>query len=340
MENNNKICCLCKNHTANQTGSHIFTHWLIKGAINQVGYSSKRINKEIAFKFSSDTTIKSYFGAGVLPEKIQEIRKNEMSEEDIENNKDFFTCDYIVCTDCEKRFTIAENYFLEKIYNPLQKTNISTDNATLPFTNISSKLTLLFCLIQIWRASIVNFDGFTLSEKTEELIRNIIDKSLNGNETIKTIENIDFGNFYYTIFYVKTDVTNSDKAELTSNLIYVYENEHPPYFFLINDLIILFFTKKKQTHKDKILPFKMSELINRKEQFMNGRSQIKINIINNSRRSKLVEMIVQRFIDNMAKEIRNNFIHSFNYTYGRLPSEYEVNMHIGYELLKFNEQNG
>lgn len=76
MAKQNK-CCICDSH-ASQTGSHIFSFFLIRDATNMIG--RKQRSYELSFGMSSDEFIKTHFDQSILPEQIERIKKKHLTE--------------------------------------------------------------------------------------------------------------------------------------------------------------------------------------------------------------------------------------------------------------------
>ena len=162
------LCNLCKSREANKTGSHIFTHSIIKYAINEKG--SKERDKELMHSLSSSSIPKLYSGRKVLPETKQSVLNKAIQETEINAH----VYDNIFCIECEgKMGQIIESEFANRVYIKLKK--VTTEIEKLMFENLKDFLLIkVFSILQIWRASIVNYHSFKLYKNYEEEFRNLI----------------------------------------------------------------------------------------------------------------------------------------------------------------------
>ena len=167
-------CSLCKVNDANQTGSHIVPHFLMKLIDNVDGKTERDV--ELGFVIEPFET-HTYFGRGVQPEKLEELF-GELSDEDLEQKKNRpFIVDYLFCSQCEKRLSIIESEYS----NSLKKISDVKYNS-----GFSSEIGLLFWMSVIWRISINNTSGQRLTKGENEIIRRLLDRTL--KDSIKTID--------------------------------------------------------------------------------------------------------------------------------------------------------
>src|SRR5690606_17334247 len=133
------ICKLCQQHEADKKGSHIVPFFLLREVENIDG--KKERNYEIGFSLDG-LVIKSHFGSSILPERLEETF-GEIQDEDIEANKHPMIVDHLLCTSCEKRFSVLESKY-SKFLND-NNTNVDVR------TNIS----YLFWISVFWRLGII-----------------------------------------------------------------------------------------------------------------------------------------------------------------------------------------
>lgn len=340
-----KICALCKNKDkeANQTGSHIFTHGLIKSAINQQGVT-KRSNKEIIATISSHDLVDTFFGSGVQPNIIEEVRGQQLTDDKIEelrNKKDPFTRDYLFCSDCEKRFTVAENYFLDNVYPKLEEAKSNdTDkfgNPIVKFETLSNELLRIFILIQIWRASVSNYEGFKLPQKVEEKLGESIDKVLvlgDLKETLKRCEENkeEINQYPLIITFMETDA-NSDPTE---NVIFIDKSKYP-YMMILNNIIIQFFEKEKHIRSTPQYFWGLAKVIEKEKHFNSKNRVLKIGKINNNKRLEIINNIYKYLADKISYRINDFIKDAYKRVLGYYPSSLEID-NINNEIFKDNNE--
>lgn len=158
-------CKLCLHIKADETGSHLIPHLLLKRVVNVAGKTGR--DQEMGFNLSI-TTSSSNFGRSVSPEKLNELY-GELSEEDFENNIDPHVVDYYFCKSCEKRLATIESNYAKFV-----------SNATLQ-SQSKGVLALLFWTSIFWRMSISKKYGQFLREEQEEKLRKFLDIYLSGD---------------------------------------------------------------------------------------------------------------------------------------------------------------
>jgi hypothetical protein len=155
--NNCKLCVVKK---ADETGSHLIPHFLLKRVVNVQGKTGR--DQEMGFNLGTTTSTAS-FGRAVSPEKLKDLY-GDLSEEDIENNVDPHVVDNYFCKDCEKRLATIESTYSKVISNTTAKSN------GLP--------AILFWTSIFWRMSISKKYGQFLTQEQEEKLRIFLNKYL------------------------------------------------------------------------------------------------------------------------------------------------------------------
>lgn len=222
-------CLLCKEQEANQTGSHILTHSLISKCTNEQGKVGR--NKEMMFGISQSGEKGLYVGNEVLPEKIEEIKGKQLTDDELENNNNEMVVDNIYCSDCEKLFGKIESLFSSKVLLKIRNNKIDI------FKYPDNMLIRIYFFIQIWRASSYNYTEWSLSEKNiEESLRKIIFEACKDfeNGLSETLER-EIVSFPLIINYMETP-----ENESSSNWVFI-PNETSPYLFFLCDFVVEFF---------------------------------------------------------------------------------------------------
>lgn len=190
------ICKLCQQNEADKKGSHIIPFFLLREVENIDG--KKERNYEIGFSLGG-SDVKSHFGSSILPERLEEAF-GEIQEEDIEANKHPMIFDHLLCTSCEKRFSV-----LESIYS-----NYLADNNEE--VAIDSNISYLFWISVFWRLGVIDNNEVHLPEDLLEKYRNLLITSLSENDIIShevdhefklyilKVLNIDKGTFTYPFY--------------------------------------------------------------------------------------------------------------------------------------------
>lgn len=207
------LCALCRQHEADEVGSHMAPNFIIHKAFAFDG-AGKR-DHEISNLFHLNQHDSStYYGRSVSPEAIEADLGHEMTDKEIDENVNNLVYDHIFCKSCEKRFSLLETEYA-KFY---------ADGK-----DINPKVAYLFWLSVFWRMSIGSM-GFLLNISDELEIRNILDKKIGELNEIISSEN-GFGNWGYIIWRCK-DVRKGDSGILG------LDTYKTPYLIILNDLVV------------------------------------------------------------------------------------------------------
>lgn len=158
-------CTLCLVNNANQTGSHVVPHFLMK-MIDNADHVKGR-DKELGFKITEDF-VAPYFGRDVNTNNLEAVF-GELTEDDIANSRSEIIVDYIYCSSCEKKFGRIESAYAPSLkitgFNAYESGN-------------TSLIAFLFWTSVIWRISSSNKLGFKLTMKEENRLRLILNQLL------------------------------------------------------------------------------------------------------------------------------------------------------------------
>jgi len=309
------ICLLCKKNEADQSGSHILTAWITASIFDQQG---RNRDYELIFKLTTLAQNENFFGRSVLPEKIEEELGRELTDTEKENQKNDLVRDFIFCKICEKKFKVVEDYF--------KSIHLELDKKIIP-ENIEPDITRLFFYSLLWRASVLKFQNFSISEKINESLRNILNNNLEQtlNETIeKTTQDNTIRS--YPLAIIKTP----KPEQTTSNLIFLHPSLSMPYMCFINDYIVLFY--ERNTHVNSrfrklflmdglVFPYSITNYNETKFyiDFMTGNKWLII-------KTKLIDEMVYNMFDNLILMYKEMFKKNF-YTY---PTKQNEQMFLNY----------
>lgn len=237
------MCRLCKANEADKTGSHIISFFLIRSTFNDIGVRQR--DKEKVFRMNAGTFVDSYFGRSVKPEDVFAVKGRLMTEEEIDNNKNPFVVDNILCTHCEKRISALEGYVAQNFYTMLESKTY-TDTKDSKFFRIADLPTCDFNLVRLflcsllWRSSIVKFQKFKLSLNEEETLRAFLDENLDLTTEVMIKKCSQIPQLPILIIYATTPEDKKD-----SNPVYLGLPKRP-YFTMINNLIFFTYFKRRE----------------------------------------------------------------------------------------------
>lgn len=317
IEPTTKCCFLCIKNEANQTGSHIISHSIIKKAINYKGRKVRDKESSFRIQLGENLKVKYFAGKSLLPEEREEdLEKINQNIESISQNPD--TEDYIFCKECENRFTGIENSFSGKILKNLENfkgNQISHDLSEIlshmEFTKVNeSAIIKLFFLIQLWRASVSKTNEFKLKRKIEEKLRKAL---LMLSSDVKKINFLSIhellNDFAISLFYMENDV----ESDTTDNIIELNPNLNIPYFAVLNQFVVIMYEKKKQSSGilSELLGLGRCKNIN---DFLSIglNSNIKIAFLNNKQRELVLKSFYNESVEFQFKfwENKIKYIHS------------------------------
>lgn len=260
MKSMKQQCQLCKEAEADKKGSHIVPHFLLKRIENIEGKSER--DYELGFVIQEFET-KSHFGRSVPVDKLDSVY-GELSDEEIAKNKHPLIVDNIFCKQCEEN--------LAKIESEYSKTLKKTDNKVYS-SGISSDLGFLFWASVIWRISINNQSGVSLSKGNNEILRRILARTLRPE-----LKDIDFQALRESKDAIRIsyklmrcpDFSEKEATHMVFHPIFKY-----PYSIIIDEYILLFsFNKNYNDYLTKDFFGIQSEVFKTPSNNFNGEEQI------------------------------------------------------------------
>lgn len=306
------LCTLCKEKEANQTGSHIFSRFLIKSAIN---IDEKKLRgKEAVFRIGSQKFTKAYIGSRITDEDVNKLFGRPVDELNLEKENPH-TKSYFLCSTCEKRFKICEDYFSENFYSKYKTEKLLVDKHnkfdTLQLNNISPSLIRLFIYSLAWRASVVNYENFKLKNKEEEILRTILNENLDRDKNSIQVSELPL---FVSLFEL-------DIEHPTKNFIFLHPESKNPYFFVVNELsFCLFFNKQKKYKSNHFLKnigydHITNELINW------NKDNLIVGFLKNQDRKNLEQGFFKIYVNRKMKQYSMYFKKNHNRLFGFYPDK-------------------
>lgn len=333
-------CKLCRKKPANQTGSHIFSFFLIKGTVNEQGEAKR--DKEISFGISPTRFIDTYFGRSINPEKIEEVKGRELTTEEIESNKNPLTIDNLVCSDCEKRFGTVETYFKDRVYDKFHTNEFTEETDKKGITikicgGADNRMIRLFVYLHIWRAAAASYNDWKIKAKEEEELRQILDEHLGATqeETINLIKDseVQISHFPLIVTYAETE-----KGKETENVILI-DRSKTPYVLIINDIVVQFFVKESHVSSSINWVYGISDMIEKRVHSNFKEANFRIGILDNSQRTTFLKNLMTYFAKELGTKAMNMFSVLFQRYFGEKPTV-EIGKKVSNELIKDNQPLG
>jgi len=240
-------CKICQDNEANKSGSHIVPFFLLKRIDNLEGKKDR--GYELGFRLSENGS-RNYFGQSVLPDKLDELYE-DFDPSNFNNIEIPLIEDFIFCDVCEKRLQVLETEYAKS----LSKSGNKSEN--YQSININS-LGFLFWLSVIWRLSISKNSGFNLMKPDEKTIHRILKKNLKDDlSSIKlSFKDPDLQKIKYKV------LRSSDFSKSNSTLLFCDPVSRKPYFFVIDEFIVLLFMDRLVSSSKENIPKRIQLQIN------------------------------------------------------------------------------
>jgi hypothetical protein len=301
-------CLVCGKNDANQTGAHIFPAWMIASAFD---INNRTRGHEIIYALQPFDSKLPFFGNSVHTDKIIEQIGRDLTEKEIENQKNYLTVDNLWCRACERRFSIIEEYFLENVERQVTDFTNCNNTSIYELSTANNYIIRLFFYSLFLRAHLSGFMGYKLNSRAflklkyfinhyiqDNLLntKNFIDSSYRKDQLLK-----------YPIRCLKTEQKNS-----TEGWIYVHEKHDRPYCFIINKYFIQFYGKGDQANFKLEDFFSISSIITEMNDIKNYEEDVfKIGLIN----YKLYTTVKKHYINYVTDIRMNNYILMFRFLF-------------------------
>lgn len=325
------ICKLCGNTAPFKTNTHVFSHFLIKGAINKIGKEKGR-GKEARFTIHGSGHVDLTMGKELLPEDNISLIGRALTDEEIDEirySPDAFAVDDLVCKACEDRFGIVENYFNSTVYKKLKKglfKEIKEDcqgTTIVNCVNANPNMIRLFLMVQFWRASASKIQGWSLDSKDEERIRQILNACLGEDEEATIAFSGEhtkmISRFPMTLTYMETEDGTETKNQVLT------PDQNIPHVLVINNLIIQLFLKKKHIHKGRHANFNgLLNEIELKENLNVDETTFRVGVMSDSGRYEFIKNSAIPVAEQFFKNITLGFAKKYFEAHNGYPTKEQV----------------
>jgi hypothetical protein len=223
-------CKLCLKNDADDTGSHVVPHFLLKRIFNVDG--AKGRDRELSFKLTA-FNVESHYGRSVQPEKLEEIFGELTDEERVEKAIAELVVNNEWCKTCEKKFADMESFYSKTL-------EFSEDE---PYQSTKDSLgATMFWLSIIWRCSVTGVTELTLTDKDRKKIRNLLNDYQPGtdNEAFIVKHADIFKEISYKV-YRSADYCKKCGPEKGSFLF--VSKLQQPYAIMVDEFVVMIYMK-------------------------------------------------------------------------------------------------
>jgi hypothetical protein len=232
------LCKLCNTREASAIKSHIFTHVFLRSLINPPGQTKRGVGRSFGI---TPKGVTAHVERDIKQEEFEDLFGKELTDEQYEKlQMDQFAQEHFLCTVCENRIKVVEDYFNDNVYRNISTTTpIATINgieASMPGQN--NRLIRLFFYTLMWRASVARYTGFYFPENIEVELRNLLDLVL-GNNLAETNQNSNDHSARIED-YPLIIATVKSFSNPGSNQVYIAHTRNP-FYFSINEYIVWFY---------------------------------------------------------------------------------------------------
>lgn len=310
-------CLLCELNEADQTGAHIFPAWMVASAFDTEGRTR---GHEVIYTITPFDAPLPFIGRSINETDVINQLGRGLQENEIDEMRNPIIVDNLWCRSCERKFTTAEEYFLEFVHRKIIQ-NLPDDQITVePISNANNYLIRLFFYSLLFRAHISKGLNFNLTLKTLNRIKNFLNYYLKEtrHETLILINSS----------YRKDQIAKYPlrclkivNIEPPSGWVYLSDVHFKPYCLIINDYIIQFYGKGNQASFKPSSFFGICDIIRESVNVKNYKEDIfKLGIIGVSKfqiiRTNYANALTRIRIKNYA----SMFSLMFKFMYKHLPS--------------------
>jgi len=306
-------CKLCAIKDADDTGSHVVPHFLLKRIFNVE--NAKGRDQEVSFKISA-SDVQTSFGRSVQPEKLEELF-GELTDEELEAKEMAdLVVDHEWCKSCEKKFADLESFYAKTLAVENEKEYQSTGN---------SLAALMFWLSIIWRISVTGKGNLRLSAKDQRKIRNLLNEYEPGTDNKEFIKKWSpvLDEISYQV-YRSADYHKKIGPEHGTFLL--DGRSKRPYTLMVDEFTVLIFMKKSHLKQKAVTFFGFEKLDGALSNYVSGENVTPLSV---EEYGKYVSEVVQ-----FMKNIKLGFYKAkLNRLYHTLGHQGNMPKHIVNEVM-------
>jgi hypothetical protein len=223
-------CKLCLKNDADDTGSHVVPHFLLKRIFNVDG--AKGRDCELSFKLTG-LNVESRYGRSVQPEKLEEVFGDLTDEERIEKAIVDLVVDNEWCKTCEKKFADLEGEYSKTL----------DYSKEVPYQSTKGSLSAtMFWLSIIWRCSVTGLTELTLTDKDQRKIRNLLNDYQPGTPNEAFIaRRVDILKEISYKVYRSADYNKKCGPEKGS--FFFVNRQQQPYMMMVDEFVVMIYMK-------------------------------------------------------------------------------------------------
>ena len=306
-------CKLCLKNDADDTGSHIVPHFLLKRIFNVA--NAKGRDQEISFKLTA-FDIESHFGRSVQPEKLEEVF-GELTDEELEKKA---MADLVVnhewCKACEKKFADLESFYSKTLEIDQQEPYQSTRDALGA---------MMFWLSILWRTSVTDNTSFQLSDKDERKIRTLLNEYQPGQSNEEFIAK--FAHILDEIHYKVYRSPDYYKKVGHSMGTFLYMGkQRQPYTFIVDEFVVMVYLKTKHLKEHQQMFFGLEKLEAEPNNYLNGEFVYPLNVADFS-------VYMERFVESIKQLRLRAYNNNLDKLYRKIGHKGTLPEHIRAEVL-------
>ena len=307
-------CPICKTKDADKKNVHLIPWFLIKKCITQGGSGER--DMELSFSIDPTSFTKMYSGRSVLPENLEEF--GELNDFQIEK-KNPYSRDYLVCSECEDKFSRLEAIFASQFNDKSLKSeyialgsNFKEHTAIINPKYNSSLFELLIQSI-FYRCSIGRFNGFKLHPAVQKKIEENLCIAFKTPDfkKLKITDQLNFPKVFPIVVY---SLPISEREDPTKQFI-VINNSRFPYFIMAGKWMFQIFEAEKHIKSSIEWFYGLNDKLSRFEAYnrIMGTSHVIIldDVVSKYIFQNLIDDFAQRKIAGLKKTILDLHYHIF-----------------------------
>ncbi len=236
---NHQLCELCQSNPASAIKSHIFSHFFLRSLINPPGQTKRGIGR--SFGIGGEGGITAHVERDISRADFEELFGSVLSDVQYEElQMDQFAKANLLCSQCENKVKIVEDYFNDNVYRNVDTVTTvdSINKIDISKPGKDNRIIRLFFYTLLWRASVAKHTNFAFPKPIENQFRELLDSVLGSTieETTKNAEEYQVQILSYPLIIATCKTFTNPGA----NQVFI-DNCPNPYYYEINEYIIWYY---------------------------------------------------------------------------------------------------